>query len=235
MPTQLNQVFGDRRRRRPPVARGALVGTLFLFLAAPSHAHEVPQPVKVPATAHGPQNQVRKVAPAAVPGQKQAGKSEHPSATGPRATHWRLTNLRRIADHWVVSELLFYADAKCTQSLHPLVEAVIYSASYDDPQGTNAEVVHDGKCNSAPGFEPGAHWAGADSAAGQAPRGTYLGYRFSQPVEVKCIETCQSPMGFQQVLKVMLQAGGGNDGWADVAPLTGTGVSDTYIRFRPGR
>ena len=130
---------------------------------------------------------------------------------------WRIVNAQTIGDHWVLSEVTFYSDTACTQSLASLVDTargdyegtVVPSDSYTSTITLNPDVLRDGTYDSSngccAGTASGTKWAGGDSTAARAVGGTYVGYVFVQQVSVKCVELGTVDSSSQYVQAVDLQ------------------------------
>ena len=139
-----------------------------------------------------------------------------PGPPPPSSSEWRITNGATIGDHWIISEVEFYADRECSVLLEPISIAVS-SMDYGVACGGSGTMAadgtvecplfNDGTCDTSPHCcnAGGSQWAGGDGAADQAPEGTWVAYRFAEPTTVGCVQMCHSEASHQQMTTVLLQ------------------------------
>jgi hypothetical protein len=131
---------------------------------------------------------------------------------------WRITNGDVIGDHWVMSELTFYSDSACNQSLAPYIDTKRgdYEGTIVDRPGeaciaVNPDQLRDGVydsqggCCRQPCTASSTKWAGGASESAQAPGGTWVGYEFIMDVSVACVEIGAVQSQNQYVQHVKLQ------------------------------
>ena len=170
---------------------------------------------------------------------------------------WRVVNEDSIGDHWVLSELTFFSDRECSTSLSSLVDTsqtgsnvyggTIASVDYGGClQNGNAGVLRDGSYNSRTGgccscysssSDQFGKWAGGDSSRDRSAGGTWVGYAYSTPVSVECVEMGTVTGGSQYVQRASLQVyEASSDSWTTVASLDfgayGSGFEDTTRRTK---
>jgi len=144
-----------------------------------------------------------------------------------RSKQWRITNLDIIGDHWVLSELTFYSDGACTQSLTPYIDTKGGKwggtiASYGNCMKSNTDVLHDGIYNGNGGCcpakcEQATAWAGSTSH--QARHSTWVGYVFKMPVSVECVEVGAVRVSSQYIELAELQMFDDCGTWVTVTQL----------------
>ena len=131
---------------------------------------------------------------------------------------WRITNADVIGDHWVMSELTFYSDSACNQSLAPYIdtkrgdyEGTIVDRPGEACMAANPDQLRDGVydsqsgCCRQPCTASSTKWAGGASESAQAPGGTWVGYEFIMDVSVACVEIGAVHSQNQYVQHVKLQ------------------------------
>ena len=129
------------------------------------------------------------------------------------STQWRIVNLHPIGDHWNIGELAMYTDTKCSQKIKSIKD-VLFSINYDNHE---LSVVHDNVCNTLGHANQGT-WAGGDRKPDRNTRGTWLGYEFTSPTEVQCVQVCQGQENFQAVQEAALEYFNGKD-WVNAGIL----------------
>ena len=141
----------------------------------------------------------------------------------PSSTRWRIQNEDAIGDHWNIGEFQVFSDAACSVPAGK-VEEVLFSYWYDfSPQS----VVNDGECNTQGHANPNT-WAGGDQGEHVDSRGSWLGYRFAEPITVACVKVCQGDHRSQWVENVHLQYFDGSN-WVDFDLLQLEGGESTVI------
>jgi hypothetical protein len=103
----------------------------------------------------------------------------HPEVLGVVSNEWRVEpGEGEVDQYWHIAELIFYSDFACSVPLTPLIESTVFSQDMFEI-GYDQTATYDGNCTTAWGSE-------AKSLDG------WLGYRFSKPVAVHCVEMLQS-------------------------------------------
>ena len=142
------------------------------------------------------------------------------------APSWRLLNETALEDRWVIYEAVFYRDAACTEALGN-VEAIFSSVGNEEMEALLFDQVID-PIEALP-------WLGGvvDEAA---PNASFVGYTFTEAVEVGCVDLYQSDDPTQRLIATRLQSG--FDGvWNTNTLMAGEDMMDTegysFTRFHP--
>jgi len=142
------------------------------------------------------------------------------------STHWRVVNVTPVQDHWNISELTFYTDNECTNSLSEAVTSILAVAETDCDQG-NLDLLNDGECTFSGGCDPG-NWANDDGASG--PGQIWVGYELGEASPVGCITLCQGSEDIWRVTVLTLeQSNDGGDSWIVVDTI----MTNTVTRNAP--
>ena len=161
--------------------------------------------------------------------------SDTDSDTPGASTHWRIVNATSVDDHWNISEMTFFADNECQNSLAEAVTDILTVEISDNDCGEDTalegtigydtDVLNDGDCTFEGGCEPG-NWASDPTSSGA--RQIWVGYALNEPSLVGCITLCQSSEQEQRVTAIMLErSDDGGETWITVETITSETASTT--------
>ena len=132
------------------------------------------------------------------------------------STHWRVVNGTRVDDHWNISELTFFTDSDCTDSLRDEVTDIL-SVSENDCDEDDPDLLNDGVCTFSGHCESG-NWANEPNESGVGQ--IWAGYALGEASSVGCVTLCQGTDDSQRVTELTLEhSEDGGDTWIAVETL----------------